>query len=524
MVSAVGRRDQLLFWSVLIVAALVRVPQLNDSLWFDEVWRTHAGLAGDSWRFVLFHDTHPPLFALILWGWITVFGDSEISVRVPSLLCGLGSVAITYALAKRWFGPRIALLAATFLALSPAHIWYSHENKNNMLLLLLTVTAVWALDRAWQGGRRRAWWVFWIATALSLWTNVFAVWIAFANCLWLWFQVWRNPGRPGGRRWAVTATAVALAAFVPLLAWDLSRFDSLKRNNYLRPFTLPELYRLLLIYLSHGNTIRTVSPYAPLRTIFLQPAWLFLVDAFFAALLLAGIADVATRQSTAGSGTTRTTGPSLLLFYFLVPLVSVWVACCVYPGLYIERSMLIIAPAYAILLAAGVCGLRPRALRYGGVTALLALNAFALFNLWIVKADTWTVYKPKNDWRAAAHYLASEMRDGAPPLLLFATVPASVLVYYDDRFREVFETGPVVPAVVRASIEYVTGNGKENVVDRLRHRHAETCYLIEDTFWQNGFKNLLAAVNNDPNFQEMAKRSFRGINIYTLRWRDGMPP
>jgi len=524
VMSPGARRDPFLFWSMLTLATLVRLPQINDSLWFDEVWRTHVSFAGDSLRFVLFHSTHPPLFALILWGWSTVFGDSEISVRVPSLLCGVGSVAVTYALAKRWFGPRVALLAALVLALSPAHIWYSHENKNNMLLVLLTVTAVWALDRAWHGGSRRAWWVFWTATALSLWTNVFAVWIAFASCLWLWFQVWRSPGRRQGLRWAVTSTAVALVAFVPLLAWDLSQFESLKLNNYLRPFTLPEVYRLLLIYLSHGNTIRTVSPYARLQTILLQSAWLFLVDAFFAALLLAGIAHVATRRSPAQTGAVRATVPDLLLFYFLVPLASVWVACCVYPGLYIERSMLIIVPAYAILLAAGACGARRRALRYGAIAALLVLNAFALFNLWVAKADIWTVYKPKNDWRAAARYLASEMRDGAPPLLLFATAPASVLVYYDNRFREVFEPDATVPAEVRASIEYVASKGKAGIIDRLRQRHAETCYLIEDTFWGNGFKNVRAAINTDPTFQEVAERSFRGINIYTLRWRDDLPP
>ena len=40
----------------------------------------------------------PPLYALILHGWIGVFGDGEIAVRTPSLLFGLASLVVVYAL------------------------------------------------------------------------------------------------------------------------------------------------------------------------------------------------------------------------------------------------------------------------------------------------------------------------------------------------------------------------------------------------------------------------------------------
>src|SRR5262249_28752567 len=148
---------------LLVVAAAVRLPGMNDSLWFDEVWHTHVALAGENLRYTLFHDIHPPLYQLILWGWISILGDSEVSVRLPAFLCGLGSIAVTVVLARRWFGARMALLAGVILALSPAHVWYSHENKNNMLLVLLSVTAIWALDRAWRSDRHRDWALFVVA-------------------------------------------------------------------------------------------------------------------------------------------------------------------------------------------------------------------------------------------------------------------------------------------------------------------------------------------------------------------------
>ena len=50
---------------VLLVAIVVRLPNLNDSLWFDEVVYTGVGLQGESLRWILFHDVHPPLYALV---------------------------------------------------------------------------------------------------------------------------------------------------------------------------------------------------------------------------------------------------------------------------------------------------------------------------------------------------------------------------------------------------------------------------------------------------------------------------
>ena len=502
---------------LLLGALLVRLPHMDDSLWFDELWRTHLGLTGDSLWFVLFHDIHPPLFALILWGWIHVFGDGEIAVRVPSLLCGVASIAVTFALAKRWFGSRVAFLAGGLMALSPAHIWYSHENKNNMFLVLLTVSAMWGLDCAWRSGGRRHWAVFLTASVLALWTNLFAVWIVSAACLWTWFEVWQNPLDRNRLWWAVVSTLTVACAFLPIVVWDLRQFDSLQRS-YLRPFSLAEMYKLLLVYLSHGNTLRTVFPYAPLRTLLQQPAAFFLLDAFFAGLLLSGILWV-TRHDLRPQSPPHRPASGLLLFYFATPLLALWAASHIHAPIYTERSMLILLPPFVILLAAGVFALSHRVLRNGVLATLLVLNGWALLNLWIVKADLWTVYKPKNDWRAAAQYLSTEIQAGSTPLRIFATAPASALVYYNRRFIELPGADEADHSDMHALIKYVSKNDERSIVERLRRQHAETCYFIEDRYYENGFNDLLNALRNDRGLQPLEERTFKGVRVFKFGWR-----
>jgi hypothetical protein len=195
------------------------------------------------------------------------------------------------------------------------------------------------------------------------------------------------------------------------------------------------------------------------------------------------------------------------------------VASRIHAPIYIERSMLIVLPPFVILLAAGVFALSHRVLRDGVLATLLLLNGCALFNLWIAKADIWTVYKPKNDWRAAARYLGAEARAGTTPLRVFATAPASVLVYYNRRFIELASADDTNHPDMQALIQYVSKNDERSIVERLRREHAETFYLIEDRCWDNGLRDLLNAVNNDGDIQALAEQTFKGVNVFKFGLR-----
>jgi 4-amino-4-deoxy-L-arabinose transferase-like glycosyltransferase len=84
-----------------------------------------------------------------------LLGFSSFSMLLPEALCGVGAVLVLHNTVKRTLGHRAAILAALMLALTPIFVAMSRYNNPDALLVLLEVTAAWALVRALHSGRTR---------------------------------------------------------------------------------------------------------------------------------------------------------------------------------------------------------------------------------------------------------------------------------------------------------------------------------------------------------------------------------
>ncbi|MEA2187912.1 MAG: mannosyltransferase, partial [Solirubrobacteraceae bacterium] len=105
--SATRERAGLLLGLVLVLAAALFSLRLgHSSLFIDEVFSWNAS-RGDLSRLadsLRYSEVTPPLYYLLLYGWLHIAGsDSEIVMRVPSVLAGVGVVASIY-----WLGLLVA--------------------------------------------------------------------------------------------------------------------------------------------------------------------------------------------------------------------------------------------------------------------------------------------------------------------------------------------------------------------------------------------------------------------------------
>ncbi|MCA9936966.1 MAG: glycosyltransferase family 39 protein, partial [Anaerolineales bacterium] len=128
--------------AVLLLAFGLRLHRLEaQSFWNDEGNSArlserplHAIIEGTA------SDVHPPLYYLILHGWRQLVGESEFGLRSFSLFVGLGTVAVTMALAgkmrrsKGAGGQGRMWLVGVLTAVSPPLIYYSQETRMYALL------------------------------------------------------------------------------------------------------------------------------------------------------------------------------------------------------------------------------------------------------------------------------------------------------------------------------------------------------------------------------------------------------
>jgi uncharacterized membrane protein len=127
--------------TIIFVSLLLRLTNLNQSLWLDEA---STALAAKLSLFDLFGkylpgDFHPPFYYVLMHFWVLLFGSSEIALRVPSVLFGVGAVYLVYLLGTKIFGRHIGLIASALLSTSGLAVYYSQEARMYSLVIFLIV-------------------------------------------------------------------------------------------------------------------------------------------------------------------------------------------------------------------------------------------------------------------------------------------------------------------------------------------------------------------------------------------------
>lgn len=219
--------------AIVVVAGLLRLPTLDaQSLWSDETatWAQSSGSFADIFPRTA-RDNYPPLYNILAWLSIQIFGDAGWALRLPAALVGVGSVALIYPLAARLGGRSAGLLAALMLCLSGFHIWYSQEARTYTLLGAAAMAHAWALLIFVESRRWPAIVLTFLSGLALVYTHPFGAltWIALAvGAAWMLVAVrdW-----PGLARLAATSLAIAVG-FLPWAIVLLGRAARISENGF----------------------------------------------------------------------------------------------------------------------------------------------------------------------------------------------------------------------------------------------------------------------------------------------------
>lgn len=213
-------------WSWVGRVALVGVVTLGvglrfitrSNLWLDEALSVNIATlpVGDLFE-ALRHDGHPPLYYLLLRGWMKLVGEGDTAVRALSGVFGVAALPLAWVAGRRRAGLAGARWALVIVALSPYAIRYATEARMYSLIILLVLAGYLLVEDALR--RPTGWRLAGIAliSGLLLLSHYWAFWLIAAVgtvLAWVW---WRQPTQ----RRSATAVLLALGAggllFVPWL-------------------------------------------------------------------------------------------------------------------------------------------------------------------------------------------------------------------------------------------------------------------------------------------------------------------
>ncbi len=105
------------------------------------------------------HTKYPPLFALLLAAAATLGASTWSAFKALVAVATVFGVGVTFLWAERRLGPWRAFGVSVLVAASAGVVYYSHWILSDPVFVLLTIVALWALER----GEARSWDPRWIA-------------------------------------------------------------------------------------------------------------------------------------------------------------------------------------------------------------------------------------------------------------------------------------------------------------------------------------------------------------------------
>ncbi len=374
---------------LLAVATGLRLYDLGDGLWFDEIQTLMEYVKLPLGNLVTTFDSQNQhmLYSISAKATTSLLGEGASALRLPAALFGIGSIGALYWLAVQVASRTEAILASSLLAVSYHHVWFSQNARGYTGLLLWTLLASGLFIRMLRGEteEKRAIPLLYGATmALAAFTHAsaLALWLAHgAVATWRWIGSRRATRDLATRQ---TLLGLALAATLSLQLYAL---------------VLPQMIETLL------------APTEEFSTAWKSPAWMVgeaievvqrgvpggaIALALGLVALTAGVIGYA-RQSR------------YVTAVFLLP-AAFMAATALSIGHNLWPRLFFFSAGFATLLLIRGIFVLCRALARPGVERLaVALCSLVIFVSAITVPGAWG---PKQDYHAAARFIADARDPG----------------------------------------------------------------------------------------------------------------
>ncbi|GEM_PF-1619611 len=378
---------------ILLIALYLRLNKLDyTSLWTDECLTVKLSTK-ESLLYTIdcvLGTSQQPFYFIIMNLWIKLFGKSEFILRLPSVIFGLASVFMTYAVSNRLFkNSQIALISSFLLAVSVFNIDHSQDARPYTLATLLSLISIYFFIKLLEKGSFWDLLLYVISTTLLVYTHLFiGTFTIIAQVGYLITTLlFREKNGFNLKDWLLTYLIILVLLF-PLAFAIFSKIKGLSEIAFWVPKAdLIRVFRTFTIYFSGSDTLFVI----------------------FVLLIATGLFLSSNKREL-----------YFLFLQLITPVLILYGISKLWKPAFIERYTLFASIPYYILVACGIieAGKYKRVLKVLLIIPILILSVLSLQNYYKTYAPF--TYKTIN-WKEVKNYIEEN-------------VTSNDLVIYDSPF------------------------------------------------------------------------------------------
>lgn len=227
---SVSRRLWIVYVAVIALVAMTVsfVVGLAQDIWFDEAYSILLSREPIGRLISLASvDAHPPLYYLYLKAWAGIFGYSEVSLRLSSVVPYGASIVGILLVLRQFFSRKITMLAGLMLLIAPFMMRYGYEIRMYSLAIAIGAWATYVLIKARDTGKRWLWAVYALLVAFGLYT------VYMSAVFWVWHGTWMVVEQYKKTRTLIPPRTVWMSyigAALLFMPWVPTVIDQLKHN------------------------------------------------------------------------------------------------------------------------------------------------------------------------------------------------------------------------------------------------------------------------------------------------------
>ncbi|MBU0763030.1 MAG: glycosyltransferase family 39 protein, partial [Candidatus Altiarchaeota archaeon] len=387
------------YFSLLIILLLgicLRLYDLgSESLWVDEV----STVKNSKLSFVdgiLDPFNNHPLHGILLHFWIRLFGDSEYSVRFPSVVFGVFSIIMVFFLGRQLFDEDAGLISAFLLSVSVFNISFSQEARAYALFVLLCIFSYYCLILFLESGKRIYSIANAIASGLCIWAHPYGVFILLAQYSSVLVYALRFPRVFRiNRNWLKTQVITAIICFIYIFVMFSKGDGMFSGTAWIEPPSSNDVINSFNLFT--GLTYAYLFPYpADVNLLYSQTLYCFWIVLIIASLYSL---FVYSKKAKECRRPTDIFNIFLLASWFFTLTIFPLLISITFKPIFFSRFLIAATPVFYMLIAHGISSIGSEKTR----NLILMILLFSS----LCNARIYYVNQINEDWRGVADFVDS---------------------------------------------------------------------------------------------------------------------